>query len=395
MYVASEGDGIYYSINGGQSWNYNTPGAGDNGAARCIALDPGNTDVIYAGFLSLAVCKSEDAAGSWEFANKGIATLLTNDIEVNPNDPMNMLVSFEAENSGGCYITNDGGESWQLVNGLPGTRFSQVTFGPNGALYVWSDGPSSIAQEGLYKSTDGGVSWDNMGPNLGSFFETEVFGLAASATDENLILIGGSDFGVAGFESKVYRTEDGGDSWDSVFVGPPYNSFNFIFIDPNSSDQTLYGGYSAQDEHAGFIKSIDGGVNWLDINTGIPGSNKWGGAIVSDPINSDIVYCGVGGWGNLNGTIYKSMNGGSTWETTSLNLQANSKVTDIMISPLNSDVIYAATTEDGVYYSEEAGDIWEPANDGLPATYMTGFSNPFQMDDNWYFCASTFIKQCI
>ena len=161
MYVATEGDGIYYTEDGGSVWNYNTIGAGDNGAARCLLFEPGNTDVIYAGFLSLAVCKSLDAAESWEFSNKGIATLQTDDVEVNPNDPLNILIGFEAENSGGCYLSNDGGETWQLVEELPGTRFSQVTFGADENMYAWSNGPSSIAQEGLYKSTDGGQSWEN------------------------------------------------------------------------------------------------------------------------------------------------------------------------------------------------------------------------------------------
>jgi len=124
MYIATEGDGIYYTQDGGTVWSYTTTGAGDNGAARCLVFEPDNTDVIYAGFLSLAVCKSTDGAESWEFTNKGIATLQTDDVEVNPNDPMNILIGFEAENSGGCYISEDGGESWELVEGLPGTRFS-------------------------------------------------------------------------------------------------------------------------------------------------------------------------------------------------------------------------------------------------------------------------------
>ena len=175
MYSASEGDGVYYTLNGGLTWNYNTTGAGNNGAARCLIFEPGNTDVIYAGFLSLGVCKSSDGAISWELTNKGIATLITNDIEVNPMNPMQILVAFEAENSGGCYLSNDEGETWRLVEGLPGTRFSQVTFGFDEALYAWSNGPSSIAPEGLYKSTDGGTIWENKGPNIGGLFETEIW----------------------------------------------------------------------------------------------------------------------------------------------------------------------------------------------------------------------------
>ncbi len=375
MYSASEGDGVYYTLNGGLTWNYNTNGAGNSGAARCLIFEPGNTDVIYAGFLSLGVCKSSDGAISWELANKGIATLITDDIEVNPMNPMQILVAFEAENSGGCYLSNDGGETWQLVEGLPGTRFSQVTFGSDEALYAWSNGPSSIAPEGLYKSTDGGTVWENKGPNIGGLFETEIWGLAASATSPDLIFIGGNNFGANGWESMVYRTTNGGDDWENVYMGPEFNSFKYVFIDPNSNDQVIYASYANQTDHAGFIKSIDGGSTWVDMNNGIPSVNKWSGAIVCEPGNSDVLYGGVGGYGDMNATVYKSIDGGSAWTATSLSLGTYSRVNDILVSPLDNNIVYAATTENGVYLTANGGATWEAANTGLPATSISHFSH--------------------
>jgi photosystem II stability/assembly factor-like uncharacterized protein len=391
MYVASEGDGIYFTTDGGSNWTYSTSGAGNTGAARCLVFEPGNTNVIYAGFLSLGVCKSPDASQSWELANHGIATLLTNDIEVDPNDPLKILVGFEAENSGGCYLSNDGGDSWQLVEGLPGTRFSKVCIGIDGALFAWSNGPSSVAQEGLYKSVDGGTNWDNMGPNIGGLFETEIFALDVSESDPNLIFIGGNNFGVNGWESVVHRSVDGGEIWENVYVGPEFDSFKYLFVDPNSGNQVVYGAFATQNDHAGFIKSNDSGSNWIDINTGIPGTNKWSGSIVCDPLNSDILYGGIGGYGDLNGTVYKSVDGGSSWLPTPLSLDFYSKISDILISPLNSEVVYAASTQNGVYISTDAGLSWESSNDSLVAGNITAFSDPFMEPDNsWHFCASSF-----
>ena len=390
MYVATEGDGVYYTINGGTSWTYNTSGSGDKGAARCLAFKPGNTGVIYAGFLSLAVCKSTSAGQTWDYANHGIATLLTNDIEVNVDDPSKMLVGFEAENSGGCYLSNDGGANWSLVSGLPGTRFSQVTFGSDGAMYAWSNGPSSVAQEGLYKSTDGGVTWDNMGPNVGSLFETQIFSLAASRTDPGLIFIGGNNFGVNGWASVIHRSANGGQNWDNVYIGPDYDSFRFLFIDPNSDDQTVYSAYAANADHGGFMKSTDEGSNWLFINTGLPVTARWGGAIICDPGNSDVLYGGLGGYGDMNAKIYKSHNGGSSWDPTNIALSSYSKFSDILVSPTDSNVVYAATTSDGAFISTNAALSWEPANSGLPATNISGFSRAFKTNDIWKVCASTF-----
>jgi photosystem II stability/assembly factor-like uncharacterized protein len=389
LYAASEGDGIYYTVNGGLTWNFNTSGAGNSGAARCLAFRPGNTNIIYAGFLSLGVCTSTDAAINWEFSNKGIANLLTNDIEANPVNPLQILVSFEAENSGGCYLTNDAGETWALVEGLPGTRFSQVGFGSDGAMYAWSNGPSSIAQEGLYKSTDGGTVWDNKGPNIGGLFETEIWGLNTSVSDPDRIFIGGNNFGVNGWASVVYRTINGGDEWENVYIGPDNNSFKSVFIDPNSSDQVVYAAFANQTDHAGFIKSVDAGVTWLASNNGIPSVSKFSGAIVCDPGNSDVLYGGVGGYGDLNSTIYKSENGGSTWNATSLNLGMWSRINDILVSPLDNNIIYAATAENGVYITTDGGLTWAATEPQIPATNVSHFSSAFVVNDTTYFCAST------
>jgi len=390
LYVGSEGDGIYFSDDGGVTWNYDGSGAGENGSARHLAFEPGNSQVIYAGFLSLAVCKSTDAAQNWQYASKGIATLLLDDIEVNTTDPDKMLVGFEGENSGGCYMSNDGGQSWELVVGLPATRFSQVTYGADGSMYAWSNGPTTVAAEGLYKSSDGGVSWDNTGPNIGSVFETQIFALCASKTDPDLILIGGNNFGANGWESMVYRTTDGGDEWINTYQGPANDSFKFLSIDPNSDDEAVYAAYKS-DTQGGFLKSIDGGENWVPSMIGVPGGVKWFSVIIADPDNSDILYGAAGGYSIQPGSVYRSFNGGGIWEYANLSLGSfYSKITDMMISPQNSGVIYAATSSDGVYMTSDTAANWSQSNENLPATNMTGLSNAFLKDDVWTLCASTY-----
>ena len=390
MFVATEGDGIYSSTDGGASWNFNATGAGVSGAARCLFLKPGASDIVYAGFLSLAICLSEDAGATWEFANTGIATLQVDDIEVSPLDPDRVLVGFEAQNSGGCYLSSDGGNTWELASGLPGTRFSQVTFGADGAMYAWSNGPSSIAPEGLYKSTDDGVTWDNMGPDIGSLFETQIFALVTSFTDPDLIFIGGNNFGVNGWESIIYRSANGGQDWINTFLGSPDDghSVRNLFIDPNSNDEVIYAGYKSEVQ-GGFLKSTDGGWGWTEIGTTISGTYKWGGAIVCDPDDSDKLFAGVGGYGN-DGTIKRSEDGGDTWSSTNLNLSLYSKVSDIQISPDNTDVTYIASTQNGAQLSLDGGMNWQDANDGLPAANITGFSNPYLDGGIWYIYASTF-----
>lgn len=390
MFAATEGDGIYISTNGGTSWEFNTNGAGSNGAARKIMLHPEEQNILYAGFLSLAVCKSIDGGQTWDYANNGLATLLINDIEVSPLGNGTVIASFEAENSGGCYLSNEYGETWNLITSLPGTRFSSVAIGNNSNIFAWSNGPSSVAQEGLYKSTDGGQTWTNTGPNIGTLFETQIFSIDISDDNPDLIFIGGNNFGVNGFEAIIYKTTNGGANWNEVYKGIANNSIRFLHIVPGTEDQVILAAFKSQDEQAGFLKSDNGGSTWVKINNGIPANCKWAGSITSDQDNYLIYYGGVGGGGNVNGTIYKSTDAGNSWLSTNLNLAANSKINDIFVNPENSSVVYLASSQNGVFLSEDAAVSWLENNDGMPATNVTSFSSPFNQGDSLHVLAGTY-----
>ncbi len=391
IYVGIEGDGVYFTEDGGVNWDYDVQGPAVNASVRNLQFEPGNTDVLYGGFLSLGVCKSTDAGNNWDFANYGIASLLLNDIEVSP-DNNTVLASFEAQNSGGCYLSNDGGLTWDVVTSLPATRYSSVTIGLNGDLYAWSNGPSTVAQEGLYKSTDGGENWENMGPNIGSQFETQVFSIAASETDPGVLFIGGNNFGANGWASIIYKTTDGGENWFESYSGFDYDSFRYLFLVPGSDNLEIFATFgNMSGGYGGVMKSPDGGqLIWVGISGGLPTDFNWAGAIVADPVNTDIMYCGIGGQGNVPGSIYKSLNAGEQWEATGLNLGNWTKITDLFINPNDNNVVYAATTQNGVMVTEDAGENWQDANKNLTASNITGFSKTFMQNDTLKFLASTY-----
>lgn len=391
IFVGTEGDGIYVTTDGGATWNYNTAGAGNNGAARALILKPGTTDVLYAGFLSIAVCKSTDAGLNWVYANNGIATLNINDIEVDRTNPARLILGFEAENSGGCYLSSDTGANWTLVSGLPGTRYSKVGFGADGYMYAWSNGPSTIGQEGLYKSMDNGLTWYNMGPNIGSAFETEIWSLAASENNPGLIFVGGNNFGNNGWESMIYKTTDAGQTWTNVYKGTQpdnFESFRYLYIEPGSDDQVIYACYKSE-VAGGILKSSDGGTNWSPISDGIPGPEKWFGSITSDTTGNGRLLVGTGGYGS-NGRIYVSNDGGNNWSPTSMNLGAYSRITDMVLNPQHPEIVYAATSQNGPYVSTNGGLNWQTANNGMPTLQISAFSNAFHAGTGWGLIASTY-----
>lgn len=390
MYAATEGDGVYYSTNGGLTWNYDTGGAGNNGSARKIIFDPTDPAIIYGGFLSLGVCTSDNSGLDWTSSSVGIASLKLNDIEIDPNNPEIILASFEAENSGGCYLFDPVLGDWALVDALPGTRFSAVSVGIDGRMYAWSNGPTTVAAEGVYRSSDGGATWENMGPNVGPVFETQIFAMTLSETDPDLIFIAGNNFGANGWASMIYRSHDAGGAWENVYMGPENDGFRYIYIDPTSDDQIVYAAYKSESSGAGFMKSLDGGDNWEPINEGIEPATKWGSAIICDPDDPFILYGGAGGYGGTPGTVYRSGDGGASWNAMNISTSNFSKISDLMLSPLNPDVLYAATTQNGVYITED-GENWAVSNDGLLATNITGFSRLFENEEgNPAFYASSF-----
>ncbi len=390
MYVATEGDGIYYTHDGGLNWNYNTNGAGENGAARCLIFRTGSTSILFAGYLSIAICKSVDAGNSWVYAHNGISTLNINDIDIDPVQPSRVLAGFEAENSGGCYMSADTGNTWTMVTGLPGTRYSKVTFGADGAMYAWSNGPSSIAQEGLYKSTDNGINWVNKGPNIGSYFETEIFAIAASETNPELIFIGGNNFGLNGWESMIYRTINGGQTWQNVYMGSPDNSesFQYLSIKPGSNDQVIYAAMKS-DLEGKLLRSEDGGNTWTSIGDNIPLSLKYYSSVVCDPDQPAKIILGCGG-NDANGRIIISEDNGATWNSPVYDLGAQARISDIVVSPQNSNVIYASTIGEGVILSEDGGLTWNDASDGLPSGQVSALSHAFPCATGWEVLASTY-----
>lgn len=391
MYAATEGDGVYYSSDAGDNWTYITGGAGDNGSCRKILINPGDYSNIFGGFLSLGVCISDNGGEDYSSSSVGIASLKLNDIEVDPDNVDVILASFEAENSGGCYLFDPDAGDWGLVTSLPATRFSAVSVGIDGRMYAWSNGPTTVAAEGLYRSSDGGDTWENMGPNVGPVFETQIYALELSATDADLLFIGGNNFGANGWASMIYRSTDAGETWENVFMGPDNDGFRYIHIDPSSDDETVYAAYKSEAPGAGFLKSIDGGTNWLPINSGISTNTKWGSCIISDPTDSDILYGGAGGYGGTPGIVYKSEDAGMSWVTTDISQSNNySKVTDMVISPTDPNILYAATSINGVFITEN-GFNWVDANEGLLASNITGFSRLFENEDEELgFYASSF-----
>ncbi len=360
--VGSAGHGVFRSTNGGTSWSF---GVGGTGALSVngISFSPGSSSTIYTGSSSFAVWKSIDGGANFAPSSTGIGALDVFSIASNPRNPAELAIAFQGLNNGGVYSSHDAGANW-TPEGVPGTRFNAVYFAPDGRLYALSDGPSSVAPEGVYRR-DGAI-WTCIGPDQGPLFETELYGIRVSANDPDLVFATGNDFGVAGFESTIWRRVSG--VWTKTFEGPANRSVRDLWIVTPDNDRKQVAVFVDQSggNQGGVLRSGDVAASWVPSSSGLPAivqctslSSGAGGSLC---LSNDA----SGGAGNA---VYRSVDGGQSWAGTGYVGAAVSVVAD----PSDASILYIATqTAPGsVLASTDGGVQFAPYAQGLSqASYV-------------------------
>ncbi len=359
--VATDGAGINRTTDGGATWQ---TGIGGGLAAQSARFDPNDADRAFVGATSLGVFVSADGGSSLDASSTGINELALFSIAASPLDANHIAVAYQGNNSGGVYSSTDGGGTWTRETGLPGTRYSKVGFAYDGTLYAISSGPSSIAPEGLYRRESNG-DWTSLGPDQGDLFESDLKSLRFSENNPDLILLGGSDFGVAGFAGTIWRSTDAGASWTKVHAGPDYETVTDIEIVEDGLDQTLVAAHDGQadPQQGGILRSIDGGATWVDSNAGLPPFARVPRlcASSSDP---QAMHLSIQGTGNV-GLVYETADAGMNWTASGW---SGSHITDIACDPLDDDVLYIAQYgADRVARSDDGGATFTAFADGLEA----------------------------
>ncbi len=202
-----------------------------------------------------------------------------------------------------------------------------------------------------------------------------------------------STYYVATSSGGVWKTENGGTTYDPIFDGQGSYSIGCVTLDPNNPSVVWVGTGENNNQRSvaygdGVYKSRDGGKSWEHM--GLKNSEHIGKIIV-DPRNSNVVYVAAIGplWseGGDRG-LYKTTDSGKTWEQVLKNekgeplLDAHTGVTDLVMDPRNPDVLYAAAFQrrrhvftyvgggpgSTIYKSSDGGKTWEKAAKGLPGS---------------------------
>jgi photosystem II stability/assembly factor-like uncharacterized protein len=360
--AATGGAGLNRSSDGGATWQLVVQGsAGLSVTAASFA--PTDSSTVFIGATSLGVFKSSDAAATFAQASNGISELALYSIAASPLDPDAIAAAFQGQNNGGVFASTDHGATWTL-QALPPTRYSKVGFAPDGTLYAISSGPTTVAQEGLYKRGSDG-SWVNLGPDQGPFFESDLDVMRFSANDPNLIYLGGADFGAVGFGDTVWRSTDAGTSWTKVYDGADNQKVYDIEIVADGSDQNVVASYDGQvtAQQGGVIRSTDSGTTWNDADTGLPDFARIP-KLCQTSAATPALYLSAATTLNTS-AVFRSDDGGASWSATGWD--DPNLIADIACDALDADTLYIARSDlsNPVSRSTDAGVSFSAWSDGL------------------------------
>ncbi len=273
---------------------------------------------------------------------------------------------------GGVYKTTDGGATWYNVS----DGFFKT--GSVGAIDVADSDPNVIyvgmgetdirgnmsAGDGMYRSTDAGKTWTWLG--LG---ETRFIGdieIHPENPDVAWVAAMGKLFGpVESSERGIYKTKDGGKTWNKVLFKDAKTGAVDIAVDPNNPRilfAAMWEAYrspwemSSGGEGSGLYKSVDGGESWTEItqNPGMPKGLVGKIGVSVSPANSNRVFAIVEN--ATGGGLFRSEDGGNNWRRVSANRNLRQRAwyySKVVADPVNEDVVYVLNV--GFWKSKDGG----------------------------------------
>ena len=308
----------------GLEWRNIGPWRG--GRVTAVTGVPGNDRLYYMGATGGGVWKTENAGISWEnisddYFNVGtIGAIAVADSDVNTiyvgtgEAPIRGVTTSHGD---GMYKSTDAGRTWDHI-GLPEAgQIARIIVHPDDAdlVYVavqgqiW--GPSE--ERGVYRSTDGGETWEAI---LQVDDETGATDLTMDPSNPRIIYAAMWEHGrkpwfikSGGTQGGIFKTTDGGDTWDKLEGGLP-ELIGKVGVDVSASEPNrIYAIIEAELDKGGLWRSDDYGETWTLLNNDrILWSRAWYYIhIKADPQNSDTVWV-------LNAPIMKSIDGGVTFE---------------------------------------------------------------------------------
>ena len=323
------------------------------GSVTALAIDPQTPTTLYASTLGPGfgggVFKSADGGGNWTAVNTGLtcggALCGVSALAIDPTAPTTLY----AGTSAGVFKSADGGGNWTAVNtGLTSTSVNALALDPTAPTTLYASAATLVGKyfySSVYKSTDGGASWNAVNTGLTN---TQISTVALDPQTPTTVY--------AGTWGGVFKSTDGGGNWSAANTGLPGAGISVLVVDP-LTPTTLYAGM----ESFGVFKSTDGGASWSAANTGLLTASPFSiTALALAPQTPTTLYAGTDGSG-----VFKSTDRGTSWSLASLGLPTNTSVRSLALDPQTLTTLYAAMERFGIFKSTDGGGSWSAVNTGL------------------------------
>ena len=287
--------------------------------------------------------------------------------------PQQPNVFYIGVNNGGVWKTTDYGRTWfPIFDDQPTGSIGDITVSPSNPNIIYAGSGEGIQRpdlsvgNGIYKSMDAGKTWIHLGLNDAQ----QIGGLAIDPNNENRLFVAalGHPYG-PNTERGVYRTLDGGKTWEKVLykdentgavqVGIDPKNPNIIYADLWAGRQGPWENGAWNGPESGLFKSTDGGTTWKKLTNGLPttqqGLGRIGFAIA--PTDPNRIYATVES--PQYGGVYRSDDAGESWKLLTNDNRyfgRSSDFAELKVDPTNADILYSANVV--TWKSIDGGKTW-------------------------------------
>ena len=337
-----------------------------SGRISSIAVDPTDRSNWFVAAASGGVWKTTNSGTTWTPISDDQGSYSIGCVTLDPNNPLVVWVGTGENNSqrsvgygDGVYKSEDGGKTWKNTGLKKSEHIARIVVDPRNAsiVYVASQGPlwGPGGDRGLYKSTDGGKTWNNI---LNVSENTGITDLVMDPKNPDILyassyqrrrhvwtLIDG------GPEGGIHKSTDAGATWNKLKNGLPSGDVGRIGLAISTVDnKVLYAIVEAQTKKGGFFRSVDAGANWEKRGDYVAGSPQYYQTIYCDPKDVDRVY-------SMDVFLQVSDDAGKTFTR----LGEKSKHVDNHAMWIDPDDTrhYIVGSDGGLYESFDRGQTWD------------------------------------
>ena len=351
-----------------------------SGRVNDFAIVESNNHIIYAATATGGAWKTTNNGTTWKAVFEKERTSALGAIAVARSNPNIVWVgtgeSWGARLSSygdGVYRSTDGGKTWRNM-GLEQTRYiGQILIHPEDAETVYVAALGSLwgpnVQRGLFKTTDGGNTWTQV---LAFSNHTGVVDVAMDTENPDLLYAAAYqrerrawNFVGGGKESGIFKSSDGGKSWQQQTTGLPQGDIGRIALSVcRSKSNVIYAAVEAIAAESGIYRSMDYGASW-ELRTNDVSTRSDFGQIRCDPNNPERIYL-------LHVRLWLSEDGGLSFRRDVFGPRAHGDWRSFWIDPKNSNHLIAGN-DGGVYFSYDRGITWDFQNN-IPVSQFYAIS---------------------